>query len=51
MDSIPGLVQWAKESGIATVVAQAPEAWLQLLAQKLPYATGMAIKNKITYKV
>ena len=46
---IPGLAQWVKGSGIAvavvwvTVVAQ-----IQLLAQELPYAVGVAIKQNET---
>ena len=40
--SIPGLVHWVKGSGIATVVAR-----IQSLAQELPHAMGLAIKNNI----
>ena len=38
------MAQWVKNS---TAVAQvAAEAWVQLLAQKLPRAVSMAIKKK-----
>ena len=42
MGLIPGPEQQVKGSGIATATAQ-----IQFLAQKLPYAAGVAIKNKI----
>ena len=45
MGLIPGLVHWVKGSGIAASIAQiAAVAWIQSLAQELPYATGVAIK-------
>ena len=37
--------QWAKGSGVATAVA-----WIQSLAQELPYAVSRAIKTKQTQK-
>ena len=47
MGLIPGLVHWVKGSGIAASIAQiAAVAWIQSLAQELPYATGVAIKIK-----
>ena len=47
MGSIPGLSQWLKGSSIASAVAQvAAAAQIQSLAQKLPYAAGVAIKSK-----
>ena len=60
--SIPGLAQWVKvpalpqlqrssqmqlRSGVAVAMVQAEAATLiRPLAQELPYAAGMAIKNK-----
>ena len=38
---IPGPELWVKGSSIAAAVA-----WIQLLGQELPYATGAAIKEK-----
>ena len=38
--SVPGLAQWVKGPRVATAEAQvAAEAWIQSLAQELPYAT------------
>ena len=39
---IPGLAWWVKGSGIAAVWVVAA-AWIQSLAQELPYAVGAAI--------
>ena len=38
---IPGREQWVKGSDIAAAVA-----WIQPLARVLPYAAGMALKEK-----
>ena len=44
---MPGPVQWVKGSGVAAAVVQVTAAaWIQSLAQELPYATGAAIKKK-----
>ena len=45
MGSAPGLAQWAKGSCIAMAEVEAA-AQIQSLAQELPYAMDMAIKNK-----
>ena len=49
--SISASVQWVKGPGIATAVVNvAGAAWIQSLAQELPYATSVAIKKiKIFY--
>ena len=37
--SIPGLAQWVKRPGVAAAAVQVTAAaWIQSLAQKLPYA-------------
>ena len=47
MDSIPGLVQWVKGSGIAAAVVElAAVAWIRSLTWELPHAIGEAIKKK-----
>ena len=44
---VPRLAQWVKGSDVATGVALvAATAQIQSLAQELPYAVGIAIKNK-----
>ena len=40
--SIPGLAQWVKKARVTTAVA-----WIQSLAQEIPYAVGVAIKKNI----
>ena len=40
-EGVPGLVQWVKGSHIAAVVA-----WSLSLAQELPYALDVAIKEE-----
>ena len=43
----PCPLQWVKGSGIATAELQvAAVAWIQSLAQELPYDTGAAVKLK-----
>ena len=45
MGLIACLAQWVKVSGIAQAAVQfAAMAWIQSLAQELPYAGGVAIK-------
>ena len=46
MGLIPGPAQWLKGSGIATAAAQVTVAWIQSLAQQLPYAMDAATKLK-----
>ena len=45
VSSIPGLVQWVRDAAaaVAQVIAA---AWVQSLAQELPYAVGTAEKEK-----
>ena len=48
MGSIPGLARWFIGSSISAAVAEVvAEAWIQSVAQDLPYAMGVAIKKKI----
>ena len=42
---IPSLAQWVKGSDVAAAMAQ-----IKSLAQILPYAMGVAIKNKLKNK-
>ena len=44
-DSIPGLAQWVKESGVAASCCVAA-ALIQPLAWGLPYAAGAVLKKK-----
>ena len=44
---IPGSAQWVKGSSIAAAAAQVSAVpQIKFLAQKLPYAVGVAIKKK-----
>ena len=43
--SIPGLTQWIKGPALPQAAVQVTDAAL-ILAQELPYATGVAIKKK-----
>ena len=49
MGLIPGPAQWVEGSSVDAASGFATAAWIQSLAQKLPYATGVAIK-KIFFK-
>ena len=43
---VPVVMQWVKGSRVATAVVQfAAVAWIQSLAQELPYAAGAAVKT------
>ena len=45
MGSVPDPAQWVNGSGIAVAAAWvAAVAWIQSLAQELPYAADVAIK-------
>ena len=45
--SIPSPAQWVKWCGVAEAVAEvAAMAWIQSLAQELPYAASAAILKK-----
>ena len=47
IDSIPGLAQWVKGSGVAAAVAQVTAvAQIQSLPRELPCTVGVAIKKK-----